>query len=283
MQLCRQVEASLSIALSDKNSLKWPRTSLLINNWVRVAHVTCSSFHGSAQPSTQHTSYPCRDFCTLSQIEHKQSRARQHRTFQTLLCFISKRMPPLAPVTLNSVLSMSSRAQSPLGLATGARAHSHCSSSCCSSPKSSSSWSGPRHLESLDIAKQVRFCNSVKVRKTRHLNDYTDYQIHACWYSKGERKAIERDAQLQVRRMDSGMLEADSEDCCTRGLRNSAQAQQRQALRSLAIETVLREQRCQRERGSSNQELIAELYEDVTSTSRASSRAIALKDELAVL
>jgi hypothetical protein len=103
------------------------------------------------------------------------------------------------------------------------------------------------------------------------LDEYTDEEIHACWYKDDEIGAIKADNLRTIRDEASGRLQLDVDT--VRGL----EAQKHQGYMSLrnfretSISAVLTEQYRQRQRGMTNPDLLRDSYSCISI--RASYRA----------
>jgi hypothetical protein len=57
------------------------------------------------------------------------------------------------------------------------------------------------------------------VRLTIHANDYSDEELHTCWYDSEGRDHIRREARHTVAMMEAGAdLDDDDHEYCTTGL-----------------------------------------------------------------
>ena len=130
------------------------------------------------------------------------------------------------------------------------------------------------------MRRRVKFNEKVRVRLVKHLNDFSTKQIQACWFTPKEAAEIRQEAQRQVSLLDSGMPSSNPSDSSSRGLRSSAQEFHRQASKRQALMTVLKEQEAQRQVKRTNPGRLAELYQDVSTESRASARIMGKRDEL---
>ena len=93
--------------------------------------------------------------------------------------------------------------------------------------------------------KRVTFCEKVKARRTIHLNNYTDDEIDACWYSDLEYYAMKEEIRAVAHLLQEGIV--DIHEDVARGLesRCSSGASRRRELRQAAIDAVLDEQEYQ--------------------------------------
>ena len=119
-----------------------------------------------------------------------------------------------------------------------------------------------RNTESSTATKGVRFSPTVLVRKTTHLNDYSEQEISQCWYSTDEYNKIRRDCWYQIEALNSGKT-LNGRKYCSRGLEahttdgSFIKTRNRQA----AIDIVLF---AQYEEGIYDEDNIAVLYQQMT-------------------
>lgn len=130
--------------------------------------------------------------------------------------------------------------------------------------------------------KSVSFHPSVSVRKTIHINNYTDDEIDACWYNDKERQDIRGDIHFVVNLISNDLLRQDTEEYSRRGIdcRTRENVARRQKLRSLAWYSVFEEQDTQFDVGIFEPECIAYAYNATSAAASEIARSTALKDEL---
>ena len=129
--------------------------------------------------------------------------------------------------------------------------------------------------------KKVSFCETVRMKRTLHINDYTQREIEATWYSKAEKEHIRREILQTVQLMESGRI-ADIDDVvyCQRGLefRTDQGARLRQGNKDLSREAVLDEQDFQECSGYSDIEAIASVYSEISYQCRVAALMMGLSD-----
>jgi hypothetical protein len=125
--------------------------------------------------------------------------------------------------------------------------------------------------------RNVKFNNTVRVRETIHMNDYSDDEIRRSWYTKIELKRIKEDLQTTAHLIQSRELE-DSD--CWRGLesRIGERAERRNKIISYAIRVVLWEQEQQSRKRINDAFAIAEAYLPVSKVSAVMAHNIGLQD-----
>lgn len=140
--------------------------------------------------------------------------------------------------------------------------------------------------------RKVSFNERVKVRKTRHLNNFKDDEIQAYWFNPEEFDAIKRNLLSEILYFNTlrtvysdNEAVASSEHRCLRGIecRLDGAYELRQRQRSLALNIVLSEQERQQESGNPDDELIADLYSQIVCLDASRARSRGLQDELFVL
>ena len=142
------------------------------------------------------------------------------------------------------------------------------------SPKSSS-----------QIKKSVSFYGSVRVKKTIHINDYTQDEIDATWYNEMEVATIRFNTKLVVKEMESKCGLQHPEEETTRGLecRTTLGQKRKFTLRRMSQLVVLDEQDRQFEMGDFDPEYLSLLYKQCCEQSVAEARRIGQQDELSSL
>jgi hypothetical protein len=115
-----------------------------------------------------------------------------------------------------------------------------------------------------DAQKSVSFSLRVKVRRTLHMNDYTDDEKLACWFGPEEMNKIRDDVFCTIDLIEN-MLEVDDENHCRRGLERMMLRGRELALhnREKARATVLHRQ----QEGVRNHDKIATAYQECTQSS----------------
>jgi hypothetical protein len=128
----------------------------------------------------------------------------------------------------------------------------------------------------------IAFSQTVSVRTTLHVSNYTDDEFDACWYNDYEFDMIRKEMRYVLTLLKNGMLEQDTEQYCRRGLEchTPEVALQRLKNRTAVREAVLDEQDFQWEEGIWDPELFARACKAACPTSQANAHAIALEDQL---
>ena len=130
--------------------------------------------------------------------------------------------------------------------------------------------------------KTVTFCESVIVRRTMPLSEYTPEEIEATWYSDEEYDQISRQCQKQIRKLNEGKTLRDKK-YCSRGLEGATDAGQctKDENRYLAYQAVLQVQGSQREQGVYDELAIAESYRQVSSDCQLKACVVGIRDQRA--
>lgn len=130
--------------------------------------------------------------------------------------------------------------------------------------------------------RRVSFFASVKVRICLHVNDYTQDEVHACWYNHEEREAMQENARVAAKLVLGGKLRQDTKEFCRRGVEFATLAHKvrRQQLRQKAWFAVFDKQQAQYEIGKPNEpELIAQAYKEASLEASSHAIELALKDQ----
>ena len=111
-------------------------------------------------------------------------------------------------------------------------------------------------------AKVVSFCSSVKVKKTKHFNDYTAQEIQDCWYSPKEAKIVRSQALQMAKQLEDPTTGYIKTSEYSRGLEilSSQSRRTRMEKRYQVWDAVLDEQELQRTKGIRDDETIASIY-----------------------
>mmetsp|Transcript_12211 Transcript_12211/g.35422 ORF Transcript_12211/g.35422 Transcript_12211/m.35422 type:complete len:249 (+) Transcript_12211:241-987(+) len=115
--------------------------------------------------------------------------------------------------------------------------------------------------------KTVTFHECVRVKKTIHINNYTDDEIDACWFSRQDMANIRQDIVAALQSSSSSSLSPSGPDAAEmRGLecRTEQGSQQRRRDRHESLSSVLDEQELQRHERQFDDEMIAAVYSDTT-------------------
>lgn len=131
----------------------------------------------------------------------------------------------------------------------------------------------PRHA--------VRFEPRVRCRKAIHLNDFTEDELSACWYSHKEFMSMKAEVRYTSGLIEAGLLDDDSENYCRRGAdaHSPEEVRQRRLIKQAVRTAVLEEQTLQWREGSCDPEFIAEVSRVKSSQSAATSRKNGIADE----
>jgi hypothetical protein len=134
------------------------------------------------------------------------------------------------------------------------------------------------HEVDMSEVRKVKFHNTVRVRETIHMNDYSDDEIRRSWYTKVELKRIKEDLRRIAYLIQTEELD-DYE--CWRGLesRIGERAGRRNKIISYAIRVVLWEQEQQSRKRIIDAFAIAEAYLPVSKLSAVMAHNIGLQDE----
>jgi hypothetical protein len=135
--------------------------------------------------------------------------------------------------------------------------------------------------------KSVTFAETAKVRLTLHINDYSDDEIDACYYSREHFYGFKRDIKRTARMMQM-KRKIDENVFCTRGLESRTHAgnKTRSTKRKASVCSVLMEQmkqfRSEEAEGKNcyDDEKIAAMYAPFTRNSTTSAYLTGLSDEM---
>lgn len=145
--------------------------------------------------------------------------------------------------------------------------------------------------------KTVSFNERVRIRKTIHINEYSDEEVTSVWYTPRESTEMRQEALFVAQLAKDGLLPASgaasphsdsSEDAryCLRGIEmytGSEQATQRQQRKEAIRWALLKEMEFQYDEGAYDPAYIAELYSKASRSCAASARARGLEDEINAL
>ena len=129
--------------------------------------------------------------------------------------------------------------------------------------------------------KGVRFSPNVLVRKTTHLNEYSEQEISQCWYSTDEYAKIRRECWYQIEALNSGKT-LDGRRYCSRGLEGHTTDGSfiKTRNRKAAIDIVLF---AQYEEGSYDEDNIAVLYRQMTAGCQGFAIMVGQRDQRAAI
>jgi hypothetical protein len=111
--------------------------------------------------------------------------------------------------------------------------------------------------------RSVRFSPAVIVRETFHLDDYSDDEFFACWFTAEDYKTMKKVIKCTVNMIEQKVL-LDEVNFTERGLEGKIKEATvlRRESRLAAIDSVLDEQKMQLEEGSADHELLAIVYSE---------------------
>ena len=133
---------------------------------------------------------------------------------------------------------------------------------------------------STEKKRSVSFAKTLKVRFSLALEDYTEAEYNACFYSPEEYQAIEKDMCRQFMKMEQGKVLHDIKSC-SRGLEKylTVNAIQKTENHRTACQAVLDEQSRQAKSGTHDDENIARLYNNVTSSCQLWAAVLGNRDQ----
>ena len=135
-------------------------------------------------------------------------------------------------------------------------------------------------------SRRVRFNETVFVRATLHVDDYTDEEYDAAWFNKQECAQIKEDYSKTVALVQTGIkLDEDDEEHCLRGLepRTPRGYRRRRDNKYVGMCVVLDEQDRQIDQGEADDVAIREAFVAANCHCRNESYAAALKDQIDAL
>jgi hypothetical protein len=135
--------------------------------------------------------------------------------------------------------------------------------------------------------KEVLFKANARARRCLHLNDYTDEEIAATWYSRAELDEVRREARLSVEIIAAagrGGMDLDLEEYCLRGIEflNLEGAKHKMENKMAAWDALFDEQDLQLEDGTIDLEMLSMVYFDASYHSQLEAQERARCDEQAV-
>lgn len=136
--------------------------------------------------------------------------------------------------------------------------------------------------ETTEEMTNVSFQNKVKVRFIESHREYTEEEVRRTWYQDEDYNRITRDCCKQIQKSEVGkVLKADK--YCSRGLESHTRLGSlcKKQNRRNGFEAVLREQNEQFQLGVVDDEAIACVYHNVTSSCQLWASAIGLRDQRA--
>lgn len=129
-------------------------------------------------------------------------------------------------------------------------------------------------------SRAVSFSPNVHVKRTLHINNYSDEEIHATWLDESDFQRIRGEIDLTVHLMETGgHIESDKQ--CTRGLesRTTVGALRKLQNKQDARDAVLFEQETQWNRGINDAETISDVYQERSHSCGVSAHIVGLFDE----
>lgn len=120
------------------------------------------------------------------------------------------------------------------------------------------------------FTKSVSFNEIVRAKRTMHISNFSAEEIRCCWYNNSDYEVMKGDLQFEVSLLENDCL-VEKPTCTmthsSRGLEmfsSTITGRARREIKRQARNTVLEEQRLQREEGSHDPEFLAEVYSVVT-------------------
>ena len=138
-------------------------------------------------------------------------------------------------------------------------------------------------LSKTEIDKTVTFCENVVCHRTMPLSEYTKEEIEASWYSNEDFRRIHVGNSKQIDKLNHRVQLKDKK-YCSRGLEGATPIAQkaRQQNRALACSTVLDLQARHREQAMFDDEAIAAVYRQASSSCQLWANVVGNRDERAV-
>ena len=129
--------------------------------------------------------------------------------------------------------------------------------------------------------KSVSFHSIVRASKVLHINNYTDEEIEATWYSDSDYAMMKADNRYTAQLFVSGMVQGDDDQYCRRGLESYTPdgSRRRKSNRAAATAAVLDEQDEQFDEGVFEPEYIAQVYKFESEHCQVLANTIALADQ----
>lgn len=131
--------------------------------------------------------------------------------------------------------------------------------------------------------KSVSFSHAVQCRETLHVNNYTDAELHSCWYTVAKFDEMREEYQPTIRMLKYGQYPGDSDELCARGLecRVKNGALERRNNKMMAWEAVFQEQHFQAHAGIQDDVAIAMAYSAANHHCMIAAYNLGLMDEYA--
>jgi hypothetical protein len=133
-----------------------------------------------------------------------------------------------------------------------------------------------------DEERNVRFSIEPMLHFTLSLEDYTPEEIRASWFEGEEYNKIRKECCKQIKKMESGKILKDKK-YCSRGLESHTRlaSLSKTLNRKPAVDAVLDEQDEQQHLGIVDEEIIAQRYQQTTSSCQLWATIVGLRDQRA--
>jgi hypothetical protein len=130
--------------------------------------------------------------------------------------------------------------------------------------------------------RSVRFLDTILVRETLHINNFTVQERQDSWYDSSEYSDMRNDTNVTVALIKFGKHNCDTSPYCQRGLENriGKDALRRNRLQLLGLISVLKEQSEQTTMNAFNPDAIADAYAPISKYSSKMAYKLGLRDEL---
>lgn len=126
--------------------------------------------------------------------------------------------------------------------------------------------------------RSVHWLTTVQSQFVHSLDEYTEAEFNACWYSEKEYSKIEKRIMKERKLLEQGKVFKDKK-YCSRGLESYQAYICRKQNYGNAMQSVLDEQDRQIESDEYNHESIAQAYRNVSSSCHMWAAAIGLRDQ----
>jgi hypothetical protein len=131
------------------------------------------------------------------------------------------------------------------------------------------------------VIKSLTFAPKVRVRKIKHIDEFTDEEVSACFYQKEEMHRVKLELKVTLQMLQLGELEKDTPHFTKRGTekRTPDAVKRRSINKQMASAAVFEEQGDQWEDGLTNSEMLASIYQAASSHCQVAAHNIALEYE----
>ena len=131
--------------------------------------------------------------------------------------------------------------------------------------------------------RRVQFSPRVRALLVTSVADYTEHEIHACWFSREESIEIRKEAFDTIHRVsinESLLVQDDENSICLRGLEHYTEQGciERRSNRRRTWNAVFDEQDRQYDAGECDEHRIADIYSKLTARSQLQACVIGLED-----